>query len=185
MNWGASGHFVEMLELCVVLQDGTDRFYLLRVERRNFDVYCFVPKLGGHLSRHRSGESHFKAESKLVSPEEQPPVIMIGPAGEPIKNGVVETSLANLGTASRIITAIFPIASLSEDFQRFDRKSTNCFEIDKNQLPNNTTGLELGVWAVPERNKISFECHHRDVPVDMLSKLTGCEPQIWVYARPA
>ena len=110
---------------------------------------------------------------------------MMGPAGDVIPNGVLETPLADLGTASMICAAIFPISSLSEDFRRFNRKSTNCFVIDKEQLPKNTTGLEIGVWAVPERNKISFECHHRDVPADMVYRVTGCEPQIWVYARPA
>lgn len=174
-----------MLEMRVVLQNGSDRFYLLRVERRNFDVYCFVPNLGGHLSRHRSGESHFKAESKLVSPEEQPPVIMIGPAGEPIKNGVVETSLANLGIASRILTAIFPTNCPSKDFPRFCRKTTRCFVVDTDTLPKTTSGLEVGVWAIPESNRISFECHHNDVPSHMVYKVTECEPEIWVFARPA
>jgi len=174
-----------MLGICVVLQDDSDRFYLLRVERRDLDVYCFAPKLGAHFSRHRSGESHFKCEGKAVSPEDQPPVIMMGPAGEIVPNGVLETNLADLGTASRILTAIFPIASLSEDFQRFNRRTTNCFVIDKEHLPKDTTGLEIGVWAVPERNKISFESHHRDVPSEMAHKITGCEPQLWVYARPA
>jgi hypothetical protein len=174
-----------MFEIRVVLQDGIDRFYLLRVERRDLDVYCFVPKLGAHFSRHRSGESHFRQERKSLSPDDQPPVIMIGPAGEVVPNGILEAPLADPGSASRICTAVFPIRKPVEDFQRFGRKTVDCFIIDARMLPKDTTGLEIGVWAVRERNKISFEWDHRDIPADMVHKVTKCAPQIWVYARPA
>ena len=174
-----------ILDIYVVFQDGSNRFYFLKVERRDLDVYCFVPKLGAHFSRHQSGESHFKSEGYPVSPEEQPPVIMIGPAGETILNGVLATRLVDLGTASRICTAIFPISSLSEDFRRFNRKITNCFVVDRDLVPHGSSGLEIGVWAVPSRNKISFDWNNPGIPETFMLRATQCEPQIWLYARPA
>lgn len=174
-----------MLDVRVVLRVHTDSFYLLRVERRGFDIYCFVPRLGAHFSRHRSGQSHFKPEQELSVPDEPPPVIMIGPAGEIVPRAVLEAPLADLGVASRVCSAIFPISKPAEDFRQLDRKTAGCFVIDTKALPEATTGLEIGVWAVPSRNKISFEWQHRDIPHNMVHRLAGCEPQVWVCARPA
>jgi len=97
----------------------------------------------------------------------------------------MEASLTNLGTASRICTVVCPTTKPAQDYQRFERRLADCFVIDMGVLPKDTTGLEIGVWAVPERNQASFESYHRDVPTNMLYKVTGCEPQVWVYARPA
>ncbi len=49
-------------EIYVVIDDGTNRYYLLKVERRGLDVYCFPPHLGMHVSVHASGEIHFTDE---------------------------------------------------------------------------------------------------------------------------
>jgi hypothetical protein len=56
--------------------------------------------------------------------------------------------------------------------------------IDKKLLPKDAGGVEVGVWAVPDRNKISFEFNNPGISADLLYKVTKCEPQIWIYARP-
>lgn len=113
-----------MIEVFVVIKDETHRYYLLKIQRRGFDVYCFLPDLGVHHSLHESGESHFRYEGKVTRPEKEPPVALVmGEAGIPIKNGIRSTSLCGLGRASGICTAIFSIASLSHDFRRFNRSA--------------------------------------------------------------
>jgi hypothetical protein len=170
------------IEVFVVIKEGSDRYYLLKVERRNFDVYCFLPDLGIHHSLHESGESHFKHEEKTSELGEEPPVALITGAGTSIKNGIKSTSISGLGRAAGICTAIFRIASLNKDFRKFNRKPSECFVIDKNFLSGSVARIEVGVWAVPGRNKISFEWNHRNIPAELLYKVDSCEPQIWIYA---
>jgi hypothetical protein len=174
-----------MIRVFIVIKDGTYRYYLLKVERRDFDVYCFLPDLGVHHSLHRSGESHFRYEGKAAKPREEPPVALVmGEAGTPIKNGIRSTSLRGLGRACGICTAIFSIASLSRDIRKFNRSARECFVIDTEPFSKDTKGVEVGVWAVPDRNKVSFEFNNPNIPADLLYKVTQCEPQIWIYARP-
>lgn len=59
-----------------------------------------------------------------------------------------------------------------------------CFVIDKKLFPKDNRGVEVGIWAVPERNRISFEFNNQDIPEKLLYKVIQCEPQIWIYARP-
>ena len=168
-----------------MIKDGTDRYYLLKVVRRGFDVYCIPPDLGVHYSLHESGESHFRSEGKAAKPREEPPVALVmGEAGTPIGKGIVRASLGDLGRASGICTAIFSIDSLSNDFRKFNRSEGECFVIDTELLPKNTKGVEVGVWAVPKRNMVSFEFNNPDIPENLLYKVSHCEPQIWIYARP-
>jgi len=111
-----------MIEIFIVIKDGTDRYYLLKVVRRGFDVYCIPPHLGLHYSLHESGESHFRSEGKAEKPGEEPPVALVmGEAGTPIGKGIIRAPLRNLGRASGICTAVYPIDSLSNDFQKFNR----------------------------------------------------------------
>ncbi len=174
-----------MIEVFVVIKDGTHRYYLLKVERRDFDVYCFLPDLGVHHSLHYSGESHFRHEGKAVKLGEEPPVALVmGEAGTPIKNGIRSASLRGLGCASGICTAIFSIVSLSLDFRKFNRSPRECFVIDKDLFSKDTKLIQVGVWAVPDRNEVSFECNNPNIPADLLYKVTQCEPQIWIYACP-
>jgi hypothetical protein len=174
-----------MIEVFIVIKDGTHQYYLLKVERRSFDVYCFLPDLGVHHSLHESGESHFRYEGKAAKPREEPPVALVmGEAGTPIKNGIRSVSLRGLGRASGICTAIFSIDSLSRDFRKFDRSAGQCFVIDTELFSKDTNGVEVGVWAVPARNKISFEFNNSNIPANLLYKVEHCEPQIWIYARP-
>ena len=110
----------------IVIKDGTDRYYLLKVIRRGFDVYCIPPYLGVHYSLHGSGESHFRYEEKAAKSGEEPPVALVmGEAGTPIGKGIIRAPLGDLGCASGICTAIFSIDSLSQDFRKFNRSGVN------------------------------------------------------------
>jgi len=176
-----------MIEVFVVIADGAHRYYLLKIQRRGFDVYCFLPHLGMHVSLHESGESHFRFEEKAGKTEKEPPVVlMAGEAGKPVDGGIICASLKNLGRAAGICTAHYPINSLGNDFQKFNRKPKEHFMIDKN-LPiiKDIRGIEVGVWAVPDRNKVSFEFNNPNISADLLYKVDQCEPQIWIYARPS
>ncbi len=80
-----------------MIKDGTDRYYLLKVMRRGFDVYCIPPHLGGHYSLHGSGESHFRYEEKAAKSGEEPPVALVmGEAGTPIGKGIIRAPLGDL-----------------------------------------------------------------------------------------
>lgn len=173
------------LSIFIVIKDGSRLYYLLKVVRRGFDVYCIPPHLGVHYSVHESGEGHFRFEGKTEELGEEPPVILQeGEAGKPIGKGIIRTSLKDLGHASGICTAIYPIDSLSSDFRRFDRSTRECFVIEKGLFSDDTSLVEIGVWAVPNRNKVSFEFNNPNIPADLLYKVAQGEPQIWIYARP-
>jgi len=174
-----------MIEVFIVIKDGTHRYYLLKVVKRGFDVYCIPPHLGVHYSLHESGESHFRFEGKAEKPREEPPVALVmGEAGTPIGKGIIRAPLGDLGRASGICTAIYSIDALSNDFQEFDRSAVECFVIDTELFSKDTRGVEVGVWAVPDRNKVSFEFNNPNIPVDLLYKVAQGDPQIWIYARP-
>ena len=174
-----------MMSVYIVIKDGIHRYYLLKVERSGFNVYCFPPHLGVHYSLHESGESHFRFEEKAAKHGGELPVVLVmGEAGKPIGKGIICAPLHELGRASCICTAIFSIDSISHDFRKLDRSVRECFVIDKDLLPKDTSSVEIGVWAVPTRNQISFEFNVPNIPVGLLHKVAQCEPQIWIYARP-
>ena len=174
-----------MIEIFIVIQDGTLKYYLLKVVRSEFDVYCIPPHLGVHYSLHESGESHFRYEEKAAKSGDEPPLALVmGEAGTPCGKGIIRSPLSDQGRASGICTAIFSIVSLTEDFQKFNRSPDECFVIDTGMLPKGTSGVEVGVWAVPTRNQVSFEFNNPDINADFLYKVASCEPQIWIYARP-
>ena len=109
-----------MIEVFVVIKDGVHLYYLLKVQRRDFDVYCFPPHLGAHFSLHKSGESHIKIEEKAMETGKEPPVVLqSGEAGKPVDGGIMGAFLKNLGRAAGICTAHYPIDSLGNDFQKF------------------------------------------------------------------
>jgi len=136
-----------------------------------------------HYSLHGSGESHFRYEEKAAKSGEEPPVALVmGEAGTPIGKGIIRAPLGDLGRASGICTAIFSIDSLSQDFREFNRSAGECFVIDRDSFSKNIRAV--GVWAVPARNKVSFEFNNPNIPADLLYKVAQCEPQIWIYARP-
>jgi hypothetical protein len=174
-----------MIEIFIVIKDGIHRYYLLKVVRSGFDVYCFPPHLGVHYSLHESGEAHFQSEGKTSKPRKELPVALVmGEAGIPVGKGIVRAPLGELGRASGICTAIYSIYALSNDFQKFDRSEVECFVIDTELFSKDARGVEVGVWAVPARNKVSFKFNNPDIPAKLLYKVEHCEPQIWIYARP-
>lgn len=173
------------IEVFVVIDDGTDLYYLLKVQRRGFDVYCIPPHLGIHFSLHESGEAYIRPERKAAKPRKEPPVLLMhGEAGMLIDKGIIRAPLCDIGVGSGICTAAFPIDSLTVDFEKFDRTPAECFVIDRDLIPGATSWVEIGVWAVPERNKVSFDQNIPNIPDALLYKVVQCEPQIWIYARP-
>ncbi len=172
------------IEIFIVMKDGSSQYYLLKVVRRGFDVYCIPPHLGAHYSVHQSGKAHFRFEENAgTSAEELPVALVEGEAGTPLGNGTIRAPLGNLGRASCICTAIYPIDSLSGDFRVFNRNPRECFVIDKGLFSEGASSVEIGVWVVPERNKVSFEFNNPNIPPDLLYKVAYVDPQIWIYAR--
>ena len=79
-----------MIEIFIVIKDGIHQYYLMKVIRRGFDVYCIPPHLGIHYTVHESGEAHFRSEGKTKKPRKELPVIMFdGEAGEPSGKGII------------------------------------------------------------------------------------------------
>ncbi len=174
-----------MIEVFVVIKDSAFRYYLLKIVRRGFDVYCVPPHLGVHYSLHESGKAHFRFEGKPQEPGEEPVVALIeGEAGTPVGGGIIRAPLGDLGRASCICTAVYPIDSLSDDFPKFTRSARESFVVDADLFPKDTGFVEIGVWAVPARNKVSFEFNNLNIPAELLHKVAQYEPQIWIYARP-
>ncbi len=175
------------IEITLVVRDNHDAYYLLKVIRTGYDVYCIVPRLGAHLSLHESGVSHIQGEGTNVDPERQPPVAVIsGSAGIRQGNGFVVASIKNLEGATSICSVIYSsIDKLSEaEYRKFNRNTEGCFVIDTNSLSENHSGLEVGVWAVAKNGQTQFEFNNHDIPEKMLFKDDRSEPEIWVYARP-
>lgn len=174
-----------MIEILVVIKDGTTQYYLFKIQMRGLDVYCIPPHLGAHFSLHESGESHIRFEEKAEESGKEPQVVLqSGEAGKPINGGFICASLKDLGRAVGICSALYPIDSLGKDFQEFNRTPRECFVIDKSSFSNSVIMIEVGVWAVPDRNKVSFEFNNRNISENLLYKVTSCEPQIWIYAKP-
>jgi hypothetical protein len=175
----------EIREIYIVIKEGSYKYYLLKVQKYGFDVYCFPPHLGIHHSLHESGEMHFKSEKPTSKPRDEIPIALImGEAGTPIDDGIKCTPLNGLGVACGICTAVYPINMLEKNFRKFTRSAKECFIIDKGLFSKDTKLVQIGVWAVPARNKISFEYNNPDIPENLLYKVTDCEPQIWIYAKP-
>jgi hypothetical protein len=172
-------------EIFVTISDGTHEYYLLKVIKHDEDIYCIPPHLGIHYSLHKSGKSHFRHEGQQASPEKQPPVALImGEAGKPINGGIICGRTTNAGRASCICTAIFPINSLSHDFQKFNRRPIEKYVINSRFFPQQTMAVEIGIWEVPTRNTASFELNKPNISITMLYKTSCCEPQIWIYTSP-
>jgi hypothetical protein len=118
----------QKLLACIVINDGHQTYYLLKIERKGFDVYCFPPHLGMHYSVHETGEAHFKVEPNPGNPVKAPRVILSdGEAGIPFCRGSIRAPLSNLGRAVGICWAMLPINSLSTDFEIFNRSPKECF----------------------------------------------------------
>ena len=173
----------KQIEIYVVIHDGINQYYLLKVVRRGYDVYCFPPHLGVHVSVHASGRMHFTREEGPGNGDQIPVALMLGEAGRMEGRDIVTAPLRDQGRASCICTAIYPIVSIADDFSKFENRRKKTFVIDARSLPEDTTGLTIGVWAVPHCNEPSFHHNIRDIPETMLFKSDG-DPQIWIYAQP-
>ena len=170
------------LILYVVIEEHNVQYYLLKVEIRGYDVYCFVPDLGTHLSLHESGQSHFTHDSATA--EGPPLVLMQGEAGTPSGRGNMTSSLRDTGRAVSICSAIFMVDSLAADFREFKRTAQKRFVIDRDRMLGGSDVVEIGIWAVPARNKASFDFNNPEVAGHQIYKVDHVEPQLWIYARP-
>lgn len=172
------------MELFIVIKEGTEKYYLQKIIRRGFDVYCCPPSLGVHYSLHKSGEAHFQTEKQKKPIDELPIIMMDGEAGPRTGKGIQHKELADLGVASGIFTTIYSISSLRKEYKKFGRSAGQCFVIDKDSLPKDISLLQIGIWAVPARNKVSFEFNNPNIAKELLYIVDQCEPQIWVFAQP-
>ena len=173
-------------EIFVVIKEGSHQYYLLKVQRRGLDVYCFPPHLGMHYSLHESGEAHIQHERDTGRARDELPIALIhGEAGTPIRNGIIQAPLSDdLGVATGICSVLYPIDSLSSDFREFARVPSELFVIDKDLFPKETTAVLIGIWAVPHRNQASFNFNNPDIPDHLLYKTPGGSHPIWIYAEP-
>ncbi len=172
------------LERRVLLEKDGTYYYLLKIIRRGFDVYCTMPDLDIHHSHHESGESHFRFQHSGRQTGQEPRIVLqTGEAGELIQDGVVSVALRGLGRAAGIIWATIVIDSPDADFRVFQRTLDHCFVIPCSKIAKSEI-LEIGIWAVPSRNEVSFHRNNPDVDSDLLFKISDDEPQIWLFARP-
>ena len=186
---------VVRFKISCIIKEGKKRYRLLIVERRDFDVYCFIPHLWIHYSFHSSGKIYFRTEAKVAKPEDQPPVILMpGQAGTPIYSSQQKSSspvgwqcnsIRDLDRAEGIFIAVFAgLDLLSRNYQEFNRNTGSYFLIDRDLLPQNAYAIQIGVWAIPTRNPFSFHYEHPNIPAHLLYKVEQYEPQIWIYAEP-
>lgn len=171
-------------ELPILLRNGEETFYLMKVIRRGFDVYCVGPNAGFHHSQHASGISQFTSENRAKPVDSQPPIAMqSGSAGTPAGRGFQSNSLRDLGRSISLVRTILAIDDPKSDYRTSNRKTDTCFVVNFDDLPGEPTTLELGVWAVPTRNQSGFHQNNPNVDPRLLYKVDHVEPQIWVFAE--
>jgi hypothetical protein len=179
------GNDLDKIEFRVLIKDGVNYYYILKVERSNSETFCFIPDSGFHFTEHKSGEAHIQPENSEETPAKGIPIaITTGSAGPPCGSGFRHEPTRDLGIASSITDLIIPLDSLDSEFRRYNRSIEGCFIIDKALLPENTSLVHIGLWHVPSRNEFSFEFNNKDIPEYLLYKVSQCEPQIWVFAKP-
>ena len=104
--------------------------------------------------------------------------------GQPCGSGFRHETPKDLGAASSITDFFVLLDSLDSEYQKYHRNVEGCFIIDKALLPDNTSLVYIGLWYVPSRNEASFWFNNKDIPEYLLHRVTQCEPQIWVFAKP-
>lgn len=168
-----------------LIKDGGDYYYILKIEHRDSETFCFFPDGGFHFTEHESGEAHIQPERNEGRPAEGIPIaITTGSAGPPYGSGFRHETPRDLGAASSITELIVPLDSINLEFRKYNRSIEGCFIIDKALFPKDTSLVHIGLWYVPSRNKASFEFNNQDIPENLLYKVTQCEPQIWIFAKP-
>ena len=173
---------LDKIEFRVLIKDGVNYYYILKVEHRNSETFCFFPDAGFHFTEHKSGEAHIQAEKNEERPAKGIPIaITTGSAGQPCGSGFRHETPEDLGVADLITDLIVPLNSLDPDHQKYNRSIEGCFIIDNVLLPEDSNFVHIGLWYVPSRNEASFEF---DIPEYLLHKVIQCEPQIWIFAEP-
>ena len=124
------------------------------------------------------------SEPKLTTDEEMPVSITGGEAGTVVGKGIIRAPLVDAGRAICVCYLTYPVDSLSDDFREFNRSPSECFVIDTSLFPRGSSYVEIGVWAVPARNQISFGFNNSDIREDMIYRVDSVEPQIWICAKP-
>lgn len=176
---------VTKIEFRILIRDGSDYYYILKVEYRDSETLCFYPDAGFHFTEHKSGKAHIRAENnKITATEGIPIAITTGSAGEPFGRGFRHETPKDLGVGYSITDLLVPLASLHSEFRKYNRSGEDCFVIDKNLFPKDTSLVHIGLWYVPSRNKASFEFNNPDIPENLLYKVDQIEPQIWAFATP-
>lgn len=83
-----------------------------------------------------------------------------------------------LGAGYSITDLFVPLDSLHSEFRKYTQSIEECFVINKDLFPKDTSLVHIGLWYVPSRNKASFEFNNPNIPEYLLHKVTQCEPQI-------
>ena len=175
----------DKIEFRVLIKDGDSYYYILKLERRGSETFCFLPDAGFHFTEHQSGEAHIQAEKKGERPAKGIPIVITtGEAGQPCGSGFRHETPKGLGAARSITEFLVPLDSLDSEYQKYHRNVEDYFIIDKALLPDNTSAVHIGLWYVPSRNEASFWFNNKDIAGRPLHKVTKCEPQIWAFAEP-
>lgn len=179
------GSISDKIEFRVLIKDGESYYYILKVEHHDSETFCFLPDAGFHLTEHQSGETHIQAEKNVKKPPKGIPIaITTGEAGPPLGSGYRHENTKISGAASSITDSLVLLDSLDSEYRKYHRNVEGCFIIDRALLPDDTSLVHIGVWHVPTRNEFSFWWNNKDISDDLLHKVTQCEPQIWVFAKP-
>lgn len=178
------GSLSDKIEFRVLIKDGDNYYYILKVEHHDSETFCFVPDAALHFTEHQSGEAHIQTEKSEERPAKGIPIITTGEAGQPCGSGFRHEIPEDLGAARSITEFLVLLDSLDSEYQKYHRNVEGCFIIDKALLPDNTSLVYIGLWYVPSRNEASFWFNNKDIPEYLLHRVTQCEPQIWVFAKP-
>ena len=176
---------ITKIEFRILIRDGSDYYYILKVEHHGSETLCFYPDAGFHFTEHNSGEAHIRAEENNKRAIEGIPIaITTGAAGEPFGKGFRHETPKDLGAGYSITDLLVPLDSLHSEFRKYNRSVEKCFVINKDLFPKDTSLVHIGLWYVPSRNTASFEFNTPDIPECLLYKVTQGEPQIWAFAEP-
>jgi hypothetical protein len=164
------------------MKDGESHYYILKVEHHDLETLCFYPDAGLHFTEHTSGEAHIQAEK---GPAKGIPIaVTTGEAGPPCGSGFEHENPQKIGAARSISGFYVLLDSLDSEYRKYHRNVEACLIIDRALLPDDTSLVYIGVWHVPTRNEFSFWWNNKDISDGLLHKVTQCEPQIWVFAKP-
>jgi hypothetical protein len=178
------GSVSDKIEFRVLIKDRDSYYYILKVEHRDSETFCFFPDAAFHFTEHQSGEAHIQAERNEERPAKGIPIVITtGSAGQPCGSGFRHETPKDLGVAYLITDFLVPLDSLDSEFRKYHRSVVECFIIDRALLPDNTSLVHIELWYVPSRNKASFWFNNKDIPERLLYRVTQCEPQIWAFAE--